>query len=325
MSVLAERLRREVDAVAPVTLAEVRAVVPQRRVRRRAGLRVAIGVALLPAALVAVILLATHLDRSRPVAVQTRPTGAPVTVWITVRSSTVPPGEPVQATVHVRNDTGAAVGLGDTCPGGWPPIELVGPAGTFQASSTSVRCSPHMAVPRGESRYDVTVSTWAICNVGYPGIDTMPPCGRQPTSIPVGRYQVQISDARLPAGTHLATSPTITVLPQTLDQFRDFGAIPPGYGALFGSLGPGIPGHSGPPDLTLVFTQGARRVETQAIGGRYEVFLPAGTWDARSTDGTVCARGLTVGAGGGQSDDLVWPIAGCQDLSGPPPPSANQA
>jgi hypothetical protein len=41
----------------------------------------------------------------------------------------------------------------------------------------------------------------------------------------------------------------------------------------------------------------------------------SGAWDVRSPDGRVGATGITVGAGGAQSDGLVDPIGGSEDLS----------
>jgi hypothetical protein len=102
----------------------------------------------------------------------------------------------------------------------------------------------------------------------------------------------------------------------------DVAGIPSGEGRLAGHLRPGAPPSKGtvPSAVTLTFSQGATAVSVVATGGRYEVDLAPGVWNVRSTDGNVCATGLTVAAGGWQEDDLVYPLGGCQDHAPPPPP-----
>jgi hypothetical protein len=95
--------------------------------------------------------------------------------------------------------------------------------------------------------------------------------------------------------------------------------LAPGSGRVAGHVGPGRPGDNSPiPALTLTFNDGKSTVQTTVHDGTYTVDLQAGTWDVRSDDGNLCATGLTVGAAAWQSNDLSWPFAGCQDLSGPP-------
>jgi hypothetical protein len=99
-------------------------------------------------------------------------------------------------------------------------------------------------------------------------------------------------------------------------------AIPQGEGRLSGRLGPGAPPSGTVPNsIVLTFTSG-RQVTTTAVAGMYQVDLPPGVWSVRSADGNLCATGLQVTAGGTQQDDLTYPLAGCQDLSGPPTPQA---
>jgi outer membrane murein-binding lipoprotein Lpp len=92
-----------------------------------------------------------------------------------------------------------------------------------------------------------------------------------------------------------------------------------GSGRLAGHVGPGRPGDDSPrPALTLTFNDGKSTVHTTVHDGTYTVDLPAGTWDVRSDDASLCATGLAVRAAAWQSNDLGWPFGGCQDLSGPP-------
>jgi hypothetical protein len=92
-----------------------------------------------------------------------------------------------------------------------------------------------------------------------------------------------------------------------------------GHGRLAGHVGPGRPdGQRLIPPMTLGFSNGAIVVKTTARDGVYYVDLPAGTWEVHADAGNVCATGLKVVAAAWQSNDLIWPIGSCQNLSGPP-------
>ena len=95
--------------------------------------------------------------------------------------------------------------------------------------------------------------------------------------------------------------------------------LPTGYGRLSGSVGPGAPPDGTIPNLVLTFSDGTTTLHTTVIRGRYQIDLPAGSWDVRSEG--VCATGLSVTAGTWQQDGLVYPTAQCQSLAGPPPPT----
>jgi len=92
-----------------------------------------------------------------------------------------------------------------------------------------------------------------------------------------------------------------------------------GSGRLTGRVGPGRPAENGAvPALVLTFRNGDATVQATEHDGTYTVDLPAGTWEVHADDGNLCARGLRIVAGAAQSDDLLWPAGGCQDLGGPP-------
>lgn len=97
-----------------------------------------------------------------------------------------------------------------------------------------------------------------------------------------------------------------------------------GFGRLSGSVGPGVPPSGTIPNMVLTFSSATSSFRTTVIGGKYEIDLPAGSWDVRSSNG-VCATGISVTAGAWQRDNLGYPMAQCQSLSGPagpisPPP-----
>lgn len=120
-----------------------------------------------------------------------------------------------------------------------------------------------------------------------------------------------------PAG-HSATTTHVTRLePPAKDSLQ---GLPAGYGRLSGSVGPGAPPNGTVPNIVLTFSRGGMTFHATVNAGKYQIDLPAGTWDVRSSDG-VCATGLSVAAGGAQRDDLVYPMGGCQDLTGPPTPN----
>jgi len=98
-------------------------------------------------------------------------------------------------------------------------------------------------------------------------------------------------------------------------------SLRPGNGRLVGRLGPGTPpANTVPATLALTFGSSVMTVQAQARMGVYRVDLPEGRWSVRSADGKVCALGILVTAGAWQRDDLIYPTASCQDLSGPPSP-----
>jgi hypothetical protein len=96
--------------------------------------------------------------------------------------------------------------------------------------------------------------------------------------------------------------------------------IPAGKGRLTGRVGPGAPPAGTVPRLTLTFSNGTATKTAAVTAGTYQVDLPPGVWSVRSPDGRVCASGLHVGSDAWQRDDLMYPIAGCQDLAPPPDP-----
>ena len=92
--------------------------------------------------------------------------------------------------------------------------------------------------------------------------------------------------------------------------------LPTRYGRLSGSVGPGAPPNGTIPNLVLTFSNGTTTLRATVIDGKYQIDLPAGTWDVRSEG--LCATGLSVTAGAWQQDGLVYPTAQCQSLAGPP-------
>jgi hypothetical protein len=94
----------------------------------------------------------------------------------------------------------------------------------------------------------------------------------------------------------------------------------PNRGVLTGSLGPGVPPDGGvPARIDLLFTLADRTIEVAARDGMYEVELPTGTWDVRSTDGRTCVLGITVSGASRQRHDLIYP-GECMVVQAPPPP-----
>ena len=98
----------------------------------------------------------------------------------------------------------------------------------------------------------------------------------------------------------------------------------PNRGVLTGSLGPGVPPDGGvPARIDLLFTLADRTIEVAARDGRYEVELPTGKWDVRSTDGRTCVLGITVSGASRQYQDLIYP-GECRVVEQPPPPPGPQ-
>ena len=95
----------------------------------------------------------------------------------------------------------------------------------------------------------------------------------------------------------------------------------PSIAVLVGRLGPGAPPDGGVPDrIELVFSgRSGGSVTTTARDGRYQVTLPPGTWDVRSTDGKACANGIELRGGARYQKDLVYP-GECFDAAPPPDP-----
>lgn len=67
--------------------------------------------------------------------------------------------------------------------------------------------------------------------------------------------------------------------------------------------------------MTLSFSDGQSHADVIVAKGAYQVDLPAGTWSVSGTGG-ICATGIRVAAGAWQSDDLVYPVSGCQHMAG---------
>lgn len=93
---------------------------------------------------------------------------------------------------------------------------------------------------------------------------------------------------------------------------------------IVGSVGPGRPPDGKAPErLELTFSGPADATRTTiARDGRYEVTLPAGTWDVRAADGQACAIGLVVQGGTSQRVDLLYPTGECLSVSPPDEPAA---
>lgn len=81
-------------------------------------------------------------------------------------------------------------------------------------------------------------------------------------------------------------------------------------------LGPGPPQGSASGTIRLHVT-GPTEVSVDVhLGQQVSLLLPQGIYSVRSTDGGACATGISVDAGATVSDDLVYPLKGCQHLGG---------
>ena len=79
-------------------------------------------------------------------------------------------------------------------------------------------------------------------------------------------------------------------------------------------LGPGAPGGASPNEIRLVISGPTRMTVHARIGQQVSLLLPQGVYSMKSTDGGACATGISVDAGATVSDDLVYPLNGCQHL-----------
>ena len=93
-------------------------------------------------------------------------------------------------------------------------------------------------------------------------------------------------------------------------------AAPDTRGHLQLRLGPGSPVASDPSHIRLRVTGPSSVTVDARVGEQVSLLLPKGVYSVRSTDGSACATGIRVVAGATISDDLNYPLKGCQDLSG---------
>ena len=312
---LDERIRRLHDSVPPVTLDEVRGrpSPPSLRPPRRTTVRW-VGAGAAAALVAAAVVTAVTLAGQGPTRVTVSGSSTPVVARITVAHDSVTPGRSFAATLTLTDNTGRSLQLPvcrepldlrvSAAPDG-PPIPVLQPAPP---------CTNRVVLHPGVNRFRASVPTTRLSD-GSLLLKGEYPDG----SIPVGRYWLRADlTGLLPAGSRFPAPVAVAVVPDPVDG-RTFNPanLPLGKGALEGRLGPGPPGSTGPvPDIALTFISGTQEVTTTAIGGVYEVFLAPGTWSVHGSG--VCDTGLTVGAAAWQRDDLMWPLQGCQDLSGPP-------
>lgn len=317
MTDLQSRLRRLHD-VPPLTVGEVTARAARQR-RRRAG-AVAATVVAAAAAVVSVVAVAAQHPHVHPVVVgsggdQVKRGG--VYVALTVADPAVVRGHRLAVEVDVVNATGHPLPA-TGCEA--PQVRLYLDDGTRnnQQMNAGVGCvagplARHALLSSGHHRSRQLVSSnYAFC-LGRGGAslgNQIPPCSPAGTPpLPVGRYRLMASLSGMPAGTVGPAAVAVTVVPSPLNA-TDLGSVPSGWGRLAGRLGPGDTSHL--PDLPLTFSAPGFSYTTTAIGGVYEIDLPAGTWSVKGPG--VCATGLTVGADGWQMTDLVYPLNGCQGL-----------
>ena len=81
-------------------------------------------------------------------------------------------------------------------------------------------------------------------------------------------------------------------------------------------LGPGAPAEASPHAIRLVISGPISTTVDAHIGEQVSLLLPQGVYSVKSTDGGTCATGIGVDAGATVSDDLVYPLKGCQHLGG---------
>lgn len=310
---------RAAHEVPPVTVEEIRARAGRRRRARAATGAVALAAA--AAVIVAVLPGSGHV--ARPVVVS--PAAGPdkrtgVYVTLTVPDPRVVRGQPLAVEVDIVNATGHAVDEGALCAPPYVSLYLDDGTHSNQAPVAASLCvpgpaTPHTVLSPGDHRRTQQVSTdFAACIQPGGGSldDSIPPCatGGAPP-LPVGRYRLEAEVNGLPPGTMAPRPVTVTLLPHPLSSYSLAG-LPAGWGRVAGHLGPGGAAF---PDVALSFTDGPITLTTTAIGGVYEIELPPGQWAVRGDH--VCARGLTVAAGGEFRDDLIRPLIGCQDLGRP--------
>jgi hypothetical protein len=313
---LSDDLRTAHD-VSPVTVEEIRV----RAGRRRRARAAAGAVALAAVAAVTVAVLPGSGHKGRPVVVAPaagadKETGVYVT--LTVADPRVVRGRPLAVEVDIVNATGRSVDEGALCAPPYVSLYLDDGTHSNQAPVAASLCepgpeTPHTMLSPGDHRRTQEVSTdFAVCGQSGGGSpdDSIPPCATGGTPpLPAGPYRLEAEVDGLPPGTMAPPPVTVTLLPHPLSS-SSLAGLPAGWGRVAGHLGPGGAAF---PDVALSFTDGPITLTTTAIGGVYEIELPPGQWAVRGDH--VCARGLTVAAGGWFRDDLIRPLTGCQDLS----------
>ena len=84
-------------------------------------------------------------------------------------------------------------------------------------------------------------------------------------------------------------------------------SVPETKGHLQLRLGPGAPGGPAQSAIRLLISGPTQMTVDAHVGQQVSVLLPQGLYSVKSTDG---------GAGATVSDDLVYPLKGCQHLGG---------